>query len=542
MAGQDDGLEAADYVIVGGGSAGAVLAGRLSEDESVRVVLLEAGNHGRGLLVQVPIGFARMVGNPGFDWCYIQDPDPSIGGRNFVYSAGKMLGGGSSLNGQIYIRGTRADFDRWNKLGAEGWSFDDVLPYFIRSEHWHGPPRQGRGTIGPLSVSPMRSPHPLCHVFLEGCREFGMNILDEYNTGDAEGAFLAMATQKNGWRCSTEKAFLRPARRRPNLKVLTRTEVESIKFDGRRAVGVTARRDGTPIEVKARREVLVSAGTIGSPVLLMRSGIGPAEILRDAGIAVLCDNESVGGNLSEHVGVVQNKFVSQPTLNSDTGPLAMLRHFARFAFNRSGPFTSPAVQAMALLRTRPDLAEPDIQLYFMPLAYDMEPGQQTVSAVAMQKRPAISINAGVCRPMGRGRVLLRPDRSVRIAHELLSDEHDVATLIAGAKQVDQLFKTGPIADIVVGDRTPAPVPHSDEEWESYVRAKAIPTYHPTGTCRMGSDAEAVVDPRLRVRGVEALRVIDASVMPCSPSTNTNAPTIMIGEKGAAMICEDVKHT
>jgi choline dehydrogenase len=285
-----------------------------------------------------------------------------------------------------------------------------------------------------------------------------------------------------------------------------------------------------------------SAGTIGSPALLMRSGIGPAEILRDAGIAVVSDNESLGGNLSEHVGVVQNKFVSQPTLNSETGPLAMLRHFARFAFNRTGPFTSPAVQAMALLRTRPDLAEPDIQLYFMPLAYDMEPGQQTVSAVAMQKRPAMSINAGVCRPMGRGRVLLRPDRSIRIAHELLSDERDVATLIAGAKQVDQLFKTGPIANIVLGDRTPAPVPHSDEEWESYVRAKAIPTYHPTGTCRMGSDAEAVVDPRLRVRGIEALRVIDASVMPCSPSTNTNASTIMIGEKGAAMICEDAKHT
>lgn len=529
----------ADYVIVGAGSAGAVLANRLSEDGTSKVILLEAGGEAKSFLVQMPVGFAYMLTNPKFDWGYEQAPDPSINGRRFTWSAGRMLGGSSSLNGQVYIRGARADFDRWADLGATGWSWNDVVPYFLRSEHWHGPPSQARGAHGPLSVSPMRDPHPLASVFLKACNEFGLPTLAEYNTGDMDGVFLTQATQRDGWRCSTEKAYLRPARERPNLEVLTEAEADKLILRDGRAVGVSILRGGRREEVMAGREVIVCCGTLGSAALLMRSGIGPGQLLKDRGVDVLHDVAGVGQNLQEHSGSSQNKFVNRPTLNSQLGGLDVLRDMTKFLLTRRGPMSAPAVQAMAFARTEPGLADPDIQIHFMPLAYDVEPETLSAARAVMPKQPCVSINVTLCQPQSRGHVELGADGRPLAVHQLLGDEADLRKHVAAMKLVDRLFDQPAFQQIVIGDRQPSPMPRDDDEWIAYARAKLLIAYHPVGTCRMGADEASVVDPALRLRGVAGLRVADASVMPTVTSGNTNAAVIMIAEKAAAMIREGV---
>lgn len=525
-----------DYVIVGAGSAGAVLAHRLSEDPSVSVTLIEAGGEARSLLVQLPVGFARLVSNPRFDWRYLQEPDPTIEGRRFIWSAGKLLGGGSSINGQVYIRGTRRDFDRWVELGAPGWGFDEVLPWFRYSEDWAGPAHAAHGTGGPLSTAPMQDFHPQCHSFLKACEQHGLPILADYHGGDMEGAYLTSASQRDGWRCSTEKAFLRPARQRPNLRVLTHTEVEHIRFDRGRAVGVDVLGAGLRQRIDARADVIVSAGTVGSCALLMRSGIGPAEVLQAAGVEVVHALPGVGRNLQEHAGVGQNKFVNVPTLNSEVGAFDMLRHLLRFAVGKKGPLGAPAVQAMALARSRPDLDEPDVQLHFLPLAYDIDADTVSTASAVMPKQPTVTINATICQPRSRGRVELDAQRRPKILHRFFDDERDIATLVGGQKLIARLFETPAMKRIVIHDRAPPVPPADDAAWADYVRNKAAPAYHPVGTCRMGTDDMAVVDPAtLKVRGIDGLRVIDASVMPSITSGNTNAAAIMIGERGADMI-------
>jgi len=528
-------LAQADYVIVGAGSAGAVLANRLSEDPATSVVLLEAGGEASSFVVQLPVGFLRMLQREKYDWSYAQDPDPSMGGRSWIWSAGRMLGGSSSLNAQVYIRGTRGDFDQWSQMGATGWSFQEVFPYFLRSEHWHGKPSQAHGSNGPLSVSPMRDPHPLCAAFLTGCSEIGLPVLEEYNDGAAFGAFMTQASQRGGWRCSTEKGYLRPIRRRPNLQVITGAEVETVRVSGGRAVGVTLVRDDRRENVDARREVLVCAGALGSPALLMRSGIGPADALRPEGIDVVHNLPGVGGNLQEHSACSISRLVNAPTLNSETRPIDLARHFTKFFWNRSGPLSAPAVQAMAFAKTSADLPQPDVQLHFMPWVFAGADDTSTPTFMGLPRYPAISINASLCKPKGRGRVTLDERRRPRVVHQALGNPEDAATLDTGLRLVERLFETPALSAIVTGRRSPRELPQTTDDWMAYLRDNVGITWHAAGTCRMGSDPEAVVDPDLRVRGVAGLRVVDASVMPTTTSANTNAATIMIGERAAELI-------
>ena len=530
-----------DFVVIGGGSAGLAVATRLSADPGTRVALIEAGGEADGFLVRLPAGFAQMLNDPAYDWCYLQDRDASIGGRRFVWSAGRMLGGSSSINGQVYIRATEADHARWVDAGCAGWSFADCLPYFTRAENFQGQPSPVHGRNGPISVVPLRDPHPLAQVFLDACAERGIPTLREYCGGNMDGAFLSLATQHKGWRCGTAQGYLPEARKRPNFAVFTNALVERLTFDGQRATGAIFVREGERRTIRASREVIVCAGAIGSPALLMRSGLGPAQHVRDQGIAVLLDRAAIGENLQEQPTVPINKFVNVPTYNSQMSRLHLLRHTANFYLFKKGPMATPAVQAMALARTRPDLAEPDVQFHFLPLSYDIEHETTCASTGSMPREPTAMISASVSRPKGRGAVRLRGPHATdppQIAHQLLGDRRDVDTLIGACRLIESVFAAPAWQRYVTGPRDPArPDALDGQAWEDHVRTHATIAYHPVGSCRMGSDDDAVLDPCLRVRGIDGLRVADASVLPLMPSANTNATAIMIGERAADFILD-----
>ncbi len=534
--------ETFDYIIVGAGTAGCVLANRLTEDGTTKVLLLEAGGSDRSIWIQMPIGYGRTFFDRRINWMYDTEPIEALGGRQSYWPRGKVIGGSGSINAMVYVRGQPHDFDDWASVGNVGWGWDDVLPYFKKSEDfdWYSA-HHGRG--GPQHVTDI-SPHvhPVCHSFIETAQALGLPPSSDFNGGHPEGVGIYQINTRGGWRASTANAFLRPALKRKTLSLHTHALASRIIFDGKRATGVAYTRHGKTFTAHVRREIILCGGAINSPQLLMLSGIGDAARLKALGIDPLIDARAVGRNLQDHIAVSYFYKTRTPTLNDKLHPMfGKMRAGLRYMADRAGPLSLSVNQSGGFVRSDPAQRRVNLQLYFSPVSYTRTP----LSARKLLNPDPFSaflLSHNPCRPTSRGHLeLTSPDPKAHpIIHpNYLGTQSDIDTVIAGNRLIRAIARARPLSDIITEEIIPGDDVEGDEAQLADFRARADTVYHPTSTCMMGPDpATSVVDARLRVHGVEGLRVIDASVFPTITSGNTNAPTVMVAEKGAAMVIED----
>ena len=527
-----------NYIIVGAGSAGCVLAYRLSENPENQVLILEAGGSDKHPFVRVPAGEIKAIQSNQFNWNYKAERDPSLNNRANIWPAGKVLGGSSSINGMVYIRGQKEDYDSWSSLisNTGEWSYEDVLTYFKRMEKNPIENDQYHGQKGPLEVSNVPTPHPITKAFIDSAISQGIPFNPDVNGEKQEGVGPNQGTIKNGGRNNSARAFLDKAKKRKNLTIIKNALVDKILLDeNNKAIAVKFKQNNSIKEIKCINEIILSSGALSSPTILMRSGIGPAKHLQELGIEVKKNLPGVGENLQEHPACWISAEVNLSTYNVETSPYYFLKHGLNWIFRGKGPASSPISQAVAFFRTRPDSeTRPDIQLHFMPMGWEVHEKY----GLRLLEKPAVTIQSYVCRPNSRGKIKLNSKEfnvPPKIITNLIGDEEDMQRLVSSLKIVVNIFKSKPFSKYFKKLIRPTKNFETDEEIRDFIGKYAEGAYHPVGTCKMGNDDHSVVDKNLCVRGVYGLRVADASIMPIIPSGNTNAPSMMVGEKASDLI-------